>query len=124
MEKGGEWFLESSPGEVRVRKGAAPLKITCVKTDYMPATVEIEDYFDPIGMTNLLYELGTFSSVDVFTGAAEIYPSRAAVWMEPIFWKSKEYREHWRERKRAYGRMLKEAHNRVRLETRPKKQKN
>lgn len=97
----GVWHLDSTPGEVTVNKGDGPMTIVCRKPGYRDGSVLVDE--DVTGATygNILVGGGIGAAVDAASGAAQHYPDRVIIWMEPVHWESLEARIEWLKAKRA-----------------------
>ena len=100
--KSGTWFLESSPGSVTVAKGNGPMNIVCKKEEYKTGTVVLEEGIAGAVLGNIILGGGIGIFVDAATGAAQKYPDKATVWMEPLNWKNEAAKQEWVDKKAAF----------------------
>jgi len=100
--KGGSWYLGNTPGSVTVSKGNGPMNIVCKKKEYKTATYSLEEDVAGAVLGNVLLGGGVGIFVDAATGAAQKYPDKATVWMEPIKWSSSSAKEEWLDKKAAF----------------------
>jgi hypothetical protein len=83
-------------------RGNAPLIITCTKPGYKSATVEIDEKLAGATMGNVILGGGIGIIFDASSGAAQRYPDKVVIWMEPEEWPDERARLQWEEEKRAY----------------------
>jgi hypothetical protein len=100
--KSGTWILENTPGSVSVAKGNGPMNITCKKNGYKTATTSVEEEVAGATLGNVILGGGVGILVDAASGAAQKYPDKTVVWMQPVSWKSIEQRHTWEEKKKDY----------------------
>lgn len=100
-QAGGVWYISSTPGSVTVAKGDGPMTVVCSKPGYRDGSVLVDE--DVVGATygNILIGGVIGVAVDAASGAAQAYPPRIDVWLEPAKWDSMEDRIEWLKEKRA-----------------------
>lgn len=119
--KGGAWYLGNTPGSINVVKGNGPMNIVCKKDGYKTATISLEEDIAGATLGNVILGGGVGILVDAASGAAQKYPDKATVWMEPHRWSSASAKEDWKSRKAAYE-AAREKEEKERMEgTKPKK---
>lgn len=101
-KKGGTWYLPDSPGSVTVRKGDGPMTIICKKEGYKPCTLVVDESISGATFGNIIAGGGIGIFVDAVSGAAQHYPDKIVVWMEPEEWDSEEERVAWRKEKEEF----------------------
>ena len=100
--KSGSWHLSSTPGTAIVTKGNGPMNIVCEKSGYKLGQVQIDDEFSGATLGNVILGGGVGILVDAASGAAQKYPDKITVWMQPNSWKSAQERQEWEKAKAAY----------------------
>lgn len=100
--KAGSWVLEATPGSVTVAKGNGPMNITCKKEGYKSAVATVDEHIAGAVLGNVILGGGIGVFVDAATGAAQKYPDKATVWMEPVEWTSESAHNEWLEKKKAF----------------------
>lgn len=100
--KSGVWYLPDSPGSVTVTKGNGPMNISCKKEGYKTASISLEEDVAGAAFGNIILGGGIGIFVDAASGAAQKYPDKAVVFMEPVRWKSDSARQEWKEKKAAH----------------------
>lgn len=104
-EKGGKWYLSSTPGTVTVLKGNGPISLICNKDGYKPSVSLIEERKSPTVYFNTM--TGVLPAmVDAASGVSERYPNHIVVWMEPRVWSSPIEKQQWAEEKLRYEREI------------------
>lgn len=83
-------------------RGNAPLIITCSKPGYKTASLEIDEEIAGATMGNVILGGGIGIIFDASSGAAQRYPDRVVIWMEPGEWPDEASRLQWEEERRAY----------------------
>jgi len=107
--KQGTWDLSSSPGSVLVRKGDGPMNIVCNKEGYKQAVVQIDEDLQGATLGNIIVGGGVGFLVDAMSGAAQKYPEKVTVWMEPVSFTSEAKKVAWLQAKSDFEREQKEA---------------
>jgi hypothetical protein len=100
--KGGSWYLGNTPGSVSVAKGNGPMNVMCKKEKYKSASVSVEEEIAGATLGNVILGGGVGILVDAASGAAQKYPDRTIVWMEPVNWTSEAARTEWKSKKDAF----------------------
>ena len=100
--KGNRSFLPRTPGTTYITRGNAPLIITCTKPGYKPTTLEISEKVAGATMGNIILGGGIGIIFDASSGAAQRYPEKIVVWMEPEEWSDEYSKLQWEEERRAY----------------------
>lgn len=107
--KENRYFVNDTPGSVKVRRGDGPLTVTCEKEGFKKATATFDEKYPGTtggGMVLQALFIGPFSA-----GAAATrykYPDELRVFLEPIEWESGEQRQQWLDEKAAYEDQLKQ----------------
>jgi hypothetical protein len=96
-EEGRKWFVPSTPGAAIVKKGDGPMSLVCEKDGYKITTQLIEETVSNGAYGNILMGAGGGIGilVDTVSGAAQHYPDRIIVWMEPLRFDSDEDKKAW-----------------------------
>lgn len=100
--KAGTWYLPSTPGSVTVAKGNGPMNIVCKKNGYKTTSYSLDEDIAGAVLGNVILGGGVGILVDAATGAAQKYPDKATVWMEPLTWESASARDAWMSKKAAF----------------------
>jgi hypothetical protein len=100
--KKGSWYLASTPGSATVSKGDGPLNVTCKKNSYKTTTASVDEEVAGATLGNVILGGGVGIFVDAASGAAQKYPDKVTVWMEPTNWASANKRQEWLEEKKAF----------------------
>lgn len=100
--KGGSWYLGNTPASITVVKGNGPMNIVCKKPGYKTARAVLEEDIAGATLGNVILGGGVGIFVDAASGAAQKYPDKATVWMEPTKWSSSQARDNWNEKKAAF----------------------
>lgn len=90
------WHVGSTPGTVTVLKGDGPLHVLCEKEGYKPGSLSVEETVAGATFGNLILGGGIGIFVDIVSGAAQRYPDKVMVWMEPAAFASAEEESRWR----------------------------
>jgi len=104
--KNGSWYLPSTPGSVSVLKGNGPMNVTCTKKGYETTSISVEETFAGATLGNVILGGGVGIFVDAVSGAAQIYPDKVIVWMQPKHWASASDRKNWENQKAEYERKI------------------
>jgi hypothetical protein len=83
-------------------RGNAPLIITCTKPGYKSTTLEIDEMVAGATMGNIILGGGIGIIFDASSGAAQRYPDKVVIWMEPEEWSDEYSKIQWEEERRAY----------------------
>lgn len=94
-KKGGKWFVPSTPGTATVRKGDGPMSVVCKKDGYKTATLLVDETVTGATFGNIILGGGIGVFVDIASGAAQHYPDKILLWMEPNQWTSEADRIAW-----------------------------
>tara|TARA_Y100000588_G_C13722633_1_gene697995 strand:+ start:168 stop:644 length:477 start_codon:yes stop_codon:yes gene_type:complete len=100
--KEGTWYLPNTPGSVTVQKGKGPMNIVCEKEGYETTTVSIDETFAGATLGNILIGGGIGILVDAASGAAQIYPDKATIWMKPLKFESQKAEKDWLKAKKEF----------------------
>lgn len=100
--KAGSWYLESTPDAVTVLKGNGPMNVKCTKKGYKTTVVSVNEGVSGATFGNIILGGGIGIFVDAATGAAQKYPDKIVLWMEPKTWKSSSAKKKWFAKKEAY----------------------
>ena len=76
--------------------------ITCTKPGYKSTTVSIEEDIAGATFGNIILGGGIGIIFDASSGAAQRYPDKVVIWMEPEEWPDEYSRLQWEEERRAY----------------------
>lgn len=104
----GEWHIPDTPKNVIVKKGDGPMKIVCSKSGYKTTEILVDEELEGMIGGNILIGGGIGAVIDAASGAAQKYPERIGVWMEPNSWASAQDKQNWLKRKEQYEIALKE----------------
>ena len=102
-KKGGTWHLPHTPGAVRVQKGDGPMTIVCNKEGYKSSLLTIEETLTGTTFGNILLGGGIGILIDTASGAAQQYPDKIIIWMEPAEWDSEEDKNSWLNEKEQFS---------------------
>ncbi|MBF0417004.1 MAG: hypothetical protein HQL86_01990 [Magnetococcales bacterium] len=108
-KKGGTWHAPDTPGTVTVRKGDGPMTIICKKDGYKPNTIQVDEDLAGATLGNIILGGGIGILVDATTGAAQQYPDKVVIWMEPESFPSEAARASWIQDKKAYEQSILDA---------------
>ena len=100
--KGNRSYIPRTPGTTYLTRGNAPLVITCTKPGYKSTTVSIEEDIAGATFGNIILGGGIGIIFDASSGAAQRYPDKVVIWMEPEEWPDEYSRLQWEEDRRAY----------------------
>jgi len=109
--KGGKWYVPNTPGTATVRKGDGPMTLICKKDGYKPATHMVDETIAGATFGNIILGGGIGILVDAATGAAQHYPDKIIVWMEPLFFKSDNDKKDWYHEKEDFEAQLAKKNN-------------
>ena len=104
--KNGSWYLPNTPGGVSVLKGNGPMNIICSKPGYETNSVSVDETFTGATLGNIILGGGIGIFVDAASGAAQHYPDKVIVWMQPKRFASGADRKAWENEKAAYEREI------------------
>ena len=107
--KGATWRVQETPQTVEVTKGDGPMTITCTKSGYKEGKVVMQEVFAGATLGNVILGGGIGIIVDAASGAAQEYPDKVVIWMEPKSFSSKAVRQEWLDEKATYEKSLKPA---------------
>ena len=100
--KNGSWYLPATPGSATVTKGNGPMNVVCKKSGYTTGQSQVDDEFAGATLGNVILGGGIGIFVDAASGAAQEYPEKIVVWMQPVNWKSAQQKAEWQKEKLAY----------------------
>ena len=100
--KGNRSFIPRTPGTTYMTRGNAPLVITCTKPGYKSTTLEIDEKVAGATMGNIILGGGIGIIFDASSGAAQRYPDKVVIWMEPEEWPDENSKLQWEEERRLY----------------------
>lgn len=100
--KGNRSYIPRTPGTTYMTRGNAPLIITCTKPDYKSTTLVIDEEVAGATMGNIILGGGIGIIFDASSGAAQRYPDKIVIWMEPVEWPDEYSKLQWEEERRAY----------------------
>lgn len=100
--KSGSWYLPATPGSATVTKGNGPMHIVCKREGYKTGQADVDDEFAGATLGNIILGGGIGILVDAASGAAQKYPDKIVVWMQPNSWKSALQKKEWEAAKAAY----------------------
>ncbi len=100
--KGANWYIENTPGSVKVAKGNGPMNIVCQKDGFKTTSLKLEESLAAPLLGNVILGGGVGIIVDAASGAAQNYPEKATVWMEPLAWQSEAAKQEWLNKKLAF----------------------
>jgi hypothetical protein len=100
--KSGRWVVSDTPETVEITKGDGPLTVSCKKSGYKDTKVIVEEGFAGMTLGNVILGGGIGVIVDAASGAAQEYPDRVMVWMEPNSFSSTAAKAEWFKEKEAY----------------------
>ena len=104
--KGHQWHLPTTPGALSVGRGDGPMSIVCHKDGYKAGTVTAQETIAGATLGNIILGGGIGIFVDAMSGAAQRYPDKVVVWMEPQAWKSEAFHQKWLAEKADYEKEL------------------
>jgi len=84
-----------TPVRVVLPKEASPVTVTCAAEGYRTSVHRMTTRIDNSIASNLLFGSSIGMIVDIMSGAAEQYPSRITVNLEPRYFASAEARDEW-----------------------------
>jgi len=100
--KSGAWYLPATPGSATVTKGNGPMHVVCKKDGYKSGIADADDEFAGATLGNVILGGGIGIFVDAASGAAQKYPDKITVWMQPNVWKSAQQKAEWERAKAEY----------------------
>lgn len=100
--KGNRSFIPRTPGTTYMTRGNAPLVITCTKPGYKSTALEIVEDVAGATMGNIILGGGIGIIFDASSGAAQRYPDKVVIWMEPEEWPDENSKLQWEEERRLY----------------------
>ena len=100
--KEGRWIISSTPETREITKGDGPLTVTCSKSGFKTASVDVAEGFAGATLGNVILGGGIGLVVDAASGAAQEYPDEVTVWLEPNSFKSSAAKEAWFAEKAAF----------------------
>jgi hypothetical protein len=100
--KGNRSFIPRTPGTTYMTRGNAPLVITCTKPGYKSTTLEIDESVAGATMGNIILGGGIGIIFDASSGAAQRYPDKVVIWMEPVEWPDENSKLQWEKERRLY----------------------
>lgn len=84
-----------TPVRVVLPKAASPVKVTCAAEGYRSSAHRLVTRIDNSIASNLLFGSSIGMVVDIMSGAAEQYPSRIMINLEPAYFATAEARDRW-----------------------------
>ncbi len=90
--------LVHTPIRVVMPKSASPVTITCAAPGYRGSTHRLATDVNQSIATNLMFGTAIGIAIDIMSGAAEQYPSRILVHLEPLSFASAASRDEWFDR--------------------------
>jgi hypothetical protein len=84
-----------TPDEIILPKAAAPIRIACKANGYRDANHTLDTAIDPMIVANLVFGSSIGVLIDVINGAAEKFPERVTIHMEPKAFASAHARDQW-----------------------------
>ncbi len=99
-----------TPDEIILPKAAAPIRIACKANGYRDANHTLDTATDPMIAANLVFGTSIGVLIDLINGAAEKFPERVTIHMEPKAFASGDARDEWYER---YRRSVEKRWNRI-----------
>ncbi len=90
--------LVHTPIRVVLPKSASPVTVTCTAPGYRSSTHRLVTDVNQSIATNLMFGTAIGIAVDIMSGAAEQYPSRIVVHLEPVSFTSVASRDEWFDR--------------------------
>lgn len=104
--KGATWRVQETPQTVEVTKGDGPMTIACEKSGFKDGKTVMQEGFAGATLGNVILGGGIGIIVDAASGAAQEYPDKVSVWLEPKSFASTSEREKWFDAKAAYEESL------------------
>ena len=84
-----------TPDKIILPKAAAPIRIACKANGYRDANHTLDTATDPMIAANLVFGSSIGVLIDMITGAAEKFPERVTIHMEPKAFASAQARDEW-----------------------------
>lgn len=84
-----------TPDEIILPKAAAPIRIACQANGYRDANHTLDTATDPMIAANLVFGSSIGVLIDLITGAAEKFPERVTIHLEPKAFPSAQARDEW-----------------------------
>lgn len=100
--EGNRSYIPRTPGTTYMPRGNAPLTVQCSKAGYKAATFVVEEGIAGATMGNVILGGGIGFIFDATSGAAQRYPDKVVIWLEPEDWPDEESRLRWEEEKRVF----------------------
>jgi hypothetical protein len=100
--KGNRSFIPRTPGTTYITRGNAPLIITCAKPGFKTTTLVIDEKVAGATFGNIILGGGIGIIFDASSGAAQRYPDKVVIWMEPEEWPDENARLQWEKERHAY----------------------
>ncbi len=100
--RGSMWNIAATPGTAEVTKGDGPMTVSCNKAGFKSASIQVEEGLAGMTFGNVLLGGGIGIVVDSVSGAAQEYPDRVTVWLEPESFANAEEEAEWRGAKEAF----------------------
>ncbi len=82
--KGRQYVWHETPASTTVHKGDGPMTLVCQKEGFKKATMQFDEEVTNATFGNILLGGGIGLVVDIASGAAQEYPSRIQLVMEPV----------------------------------------
>lgn len=100
--KGNRSYIPRTPGTTYMPRGNAPLMIKCTKPGYKSAKFLVEEGVAGATMGNVIIGGAIGFIFDAASGAAQRYPDKVVIWLEPEEWPDEASRIQWLKEKRAF----------------------
>jgi len=100
--KGNRSYIPRTPGTTYMPRGNAPLTVECSKPGYKSAAFVVDEGLAGATMGNVILGGGIGFIFDATSGAAQRYPDKVVIWLEPQVWPDEASRVRWEEEKRAF----------------------
>lgn len=100
--KGARWTISGTPETREITKGDGPLTVTCSKSGYKTTSIDVAEGFAGATLGNVILGGGVGLIVDAASGAAQEYPDKVTIWMEPNSFSSAAAKDAWFAEKEAF----------------------
>jgi len=84
-----------TPDEIILPKAAAPISIACKARGYRDASYTLDTAINPMIAANVVFGSSIGFVIDLINGAAEKFPERVTIHMEPKAFASARARDEW-----------------------------
>ena len=95
-------YIPRTPGTTHMPRGNAPMTIRCTKPGYKTANFVVEEGVAGATMGNVILGGGIGFIFDATSGAAQRYPDKVVIWLEPEEWPDETSRMEWEEERRVF----------------------